>query len=83
MSIVDRTRAHGGEVIRDKWRITLRRGRLSAEALEWVREHRADLMREMWLQYDEWEERAAIREFDGGQPRSEAEAAAYREVMMC
>jgi hypothetical protein len=83
VSIVDRIRAHGGEVIRDKWSITLRRGRLSAEALEWVREHRADLMREMWLQYDEWEERAAIREFDGGQPRSEAEAEAYREVMTC
>ncbi|BBU58529.1 hypothetical protein KU6B_47940 [Mameliella alba] len=81
--ILDRIRAHGGEVIRDKWRITLRRGRLSAGALEWVREHRGDLMREVWTKYDDWQERAAIREFDGGQCRDDAEADAYREVMTC
>jgi hypothetical protein len=29
----------------------------------------------------EWEERAAIMEFDGGQPRERAEAAALREIV--
>jgi hypothetical protein len=79
--IMDRIRAHGGEVIRTDWRIKLRRGRMSDEAVVWVAEHRAELMREIWLEYDEWEERAAIREFDGGQPRNDANDAAYTEVM--
>ena len=78
--ILDRIRANGGEVIRTDWRITLRRGRLSDDAMAWVKEHRADLMREVWPPYDEWEERAAIREYDGGQARTEANDAAYREV---
>ncbi|MDG4650097.1 hypothetical protein P6F26_16740 [Roseibacterium sp. SDUM158017] len=39
------------------------------------------LMREVWPEVDDFEERAAIREFDGGQSRQEAEAAAYEEVM--
>lgn len=81
MAIIDRIRAHGAEVIRDKWSITLRKGRLTPEALAWVRDHRADLMREIWPEYDEFEERAAIREFCGGMPRPDAEAAAYAEVM--
>lgn len=83
MSILDRIRAQGGEVIRDKWTISLRRGRLSSEALAWVQDHRDDLMREVWPQFDDWEERAAIREHDGGQDRQTAEAAAYAEVMSC
>ena len=81
MAILDRIRAHGGEVIRDKWNITLRKGHLKPEALAWVKDHRADLMREVWPEFDDFEERAAIREFCGGQARAEAEAAAYREVM--
>ena len=81
MSILARIRAHGGDVIRDRWSIRLRRGRLSVEAMAWVGRHRDDLMREVWPQYDDWQERAAIREFDGGQERAEAEAEAYREVM--
>lgn len=83
MSIVDRIRAHGGEVIRDRWHIRLRRGRLTDDAVKWIGEHRAALMREVWPEYDDWEERAAIREFDGGQERADAEEAAYREVVPC
>nr|WP_010400601.1 hypothetical protein [Paracoccus sp. TRP] len=81
MAILDRIRAHGGEVIRDKWTITLRKGRLTPEALAWVKDHRADLIREVWPEYDDFEERAAIREFCGGMSRADAEAAAYAEVM--
>ena len=81
MAILDRIRAHGGDVIRDKWSITLRKGRLTPEALAWVKDHRADLMREVWPEFDDFEERAAIREFDGGMSRADAEAAAYAEVM--
>lgn len=47
-TILDRIRANGGEVIRDKWSITLRKGRLTPEALAWVKDHRAELMREVW-----------------------------------
>lgn len=36
-----------------------------------------DTRRELW---DDWEERAAIREYDGGQPREVAEREAAREV---
>lgn len=80
-AIIDRIRANGGEVIRNKWNITLRKGRLTPEALAWVKEHRADLMREVWPEFDDFEERAAIREFEGGMSRADAEAAAYAEVM--
>jgi hypothetical protein len=83
--ILDRIRAHGGEVIRDRWTLRLRRGRLTDAAIAWLREprNRDALAREVWPEYDDWEERAAIREYDGGQPRDEAEEAAYREVMRC
>lgn len=83
MSILDRIRAHGGEVIRDGWRISIRKGRLTADALAWIGANRATLMREVWPEYDDFEERAAIREYCGGQSRAEAEAAAYAEVMQC
>jgi len=79
--IIDRIRAHGGEVIRDKWRIRLRRGRMSDSAVKWVGENRPELMREVWPEYDHFEERAAIREYCGGQSRDDAESAAYQEVM--
>lgn len=83
MSILGRIRANGGDVIRDGYRIALRRGRLTDAAIEWLKDPRikAQLMQEVWPQFDEFEERAAIREIDGGQPREEAEAAAYQEVM--
>lgn len=83
MSILDRIRAHGGEAIRDEWRIRLRRGRLTDDALAWLREprRREALLHEVWPEADAWAERAAIREFDGGQDRDAAERAAYGEVM--
>ena len=83
MSILDRIRAAGGEVIRDKWNIRLRRGRLTDEALAWLREpqNKTRLMREVWPMFDDFEERAAIMEFDGGLPRADAEAAAYECIM--
>ncbi len=81
MAILDRIRAHGGEVIRDGWEIRLRAGRLSQEALAWVRVNKDRLMQEVWPEYDQWVERAAIKEFDGNQSRSDAERAAYAEIM--
>lgn len=81
MSILDRIRANGGEVIRDGFTFRLRAGRLSSDAIAWVKEHKAEVMQEIWPEYDDFEERAAIREFDGGQSREDAEAAAYDEVM--
>ena len=41
----------------------------------------ADMARAMGTDaFDEWEERAAIMEFDGGMDRATAEAAAYTDV---
>ena len=80
---MERIRAHGGEVIRDEWRISIRKGRLTDEALDWLRERKADVLREVWPEFDRWEERAAIMEFDGGLTRDEAEAEAYRDVTGC
>ena len=79
--ILDRIRARGGEVIRDGWRISLRKGRLTEDAVKWIGQHRDTLMAEVWPEYDRWVERAAIREFCGCQRREDAEAAAYAEVM--
>ena len=83
MSILARIRAHGGEVIRDKWRISLRKGRLTADALAWVAKRRDALMAEVWPEHDAWAERAAIVEFEAGVPREDAELAAYEGVMKC
>lgn len=81
MSIIDRIRANGGEVIRDGWTINLRKGRLTDDQVAWIARNKSALMLGIWPEYDAFEERAAIREFCGGQTRAEAEAAAYREVM--
>lgn len=78
-----RIRAHGGEVIRDEWRLSLRPGRMTAEAIAWVRAHWEDVCREVWADFDRWSERAAIREYDGGQARAEADRDAYAEVAKC
>jgi hypothetical protein len=85
VSILDRIRANGGEVIRDRWSVRVVPGRLSPAALAWLRDpkRKADLAREVWPEFDAFEERAAIREFDGGQDRATAEREAYREVMGC
>lgn len=79
--ILDRIRAKGGEVIRKRWHITLRRGRLDDAAMSWIRDNRDALMREVWPEFDDFEERAAIREYCGEQTRDEAEAEAYQDVM--
>lgn len=81
MSILARIHAHAGDAIRDEWRLNLRRGRLDDASVAWISSRKADLMREIWPEYDDWEERAAIREFDGGMTRADAEAAAYDDVM--
>ena len=81
MEIIDRIRAHGGEVIRSGYRFRLRKGRMSPEAVRWVRDHWRDVCAEVWPEFWEFEERAAIREFDGEQDRETAEQEAYREVM--
>ena len=81
--ILDRIRANGGEVVREKWNISIRRGRLTVEAIAWVKTRKDDLMLEVWPDFDRWVERAAIREFDGGQSRADAEQSAYDEVMGC
>lgn len=83
MSILARIRANGGDVIRDEWRISLRPGRLSAEAIEWVRSRWGEVCAEVWPDFPRWEERAAIREYDGEQTRNEAERDAYLEVAGC
>lgn len=83
MSILARIHAHGGDVIRVEWRISLRRGRMDDAAVAWIGAHKADLMREVWPEHDAFEERAAIIEYDGGLPHQEAEAAAYRGIMGC
>lgn len=80
--ILDRIRAHGGEVIRDEWRMILRPGRLKPEALVWLKrpDVRAAVLEEIWPEVGDWAERAAIREFCGGQDRETAEREAYREI---
>lgn len=83
MSIVERIKAHGGEVTRDRWNVSLRKGRLDAAALAWIAKRKGQLMREIWPEYDAFEERAAIMEYDGRLPRAEAERAAYQEVGGC
>lgn len=81
--ILDRIRANGGDVIRDGWRLRLRRGRLTDSALVWIKAHWAELASDVWPEWDAFEERAAILEHCAGMPRGEAEAEAYRQVMKC
>lgn len=85
MSILARIRANGGDVTRQEWRFSLKPGRLTTEALTWLRVAGRWRMAcaEAWPLFDLWEERAAIREFDGGLPRPDAERLAYGEVMGC
>ncbi len=78
MSILARIRAHGGDVIRDGYRFSLRQGRLTQEGVAWVKANLDAVKREAWLDFDRWQERAAIMEFDGGMSREDAERAAYQ-----
>lgn len=82
-SILSRIHANGGDVIRQEWRFALRRGRLTPDAVAWVKSRWAEVCREVWPLFDLWSERAAIMEFDGGLSRAEAERAAYAEVAQC
>ena len=83
LAILERIHAHGGAVVRDQWRFSIRRGRMTDAALAWVAARAAVLFAAVWPEFDAWAERAAIREFCGGQSRAEAEVAAYAEVMGC
>lgn len=83
MSILARIQAHGGEVVRQEWRFMLKPGRLTPDALAWIKKHWRAACAEAWPLLDLWEERAAIREFMGGQSREEAERAAYTELSGC
>lgn len=80
MSILARIRAQGGDVTRDGFRFSLRQGRLTQEAVAWVKANLDAVKREVWPEYDDWQERAAIMEFEGGMSREEAEQAAYECV---
>lgn len=82
-SILSRIRANGGDVGRQEWRFTLRRGRLTEDAIRWVRARWPEVCLEVWPAFDLWSERAAIMEFCGGMSRAEAERAAYAEVSAC
>lgn len=81
--ILSRIRANGGDVIRQEWRFALRRGRLTQDAVTWVRARWREACREAWPLIDQFEERAAIIEFDGGLSRAESERAAYAEFTTC
>ena len=83
MKIVARIRAHGGDVIREGHKFRLRQGSLTAEHVAWIKANLDAVKREVWPAFDDFEERAAIMEFDGGLPRAEAESAAYEEVTKC
>lgn len=80
MSITARIRANGGDLTRDEWRFRFRPGRLKPEAIAWARANYRTACREIWPLFDLWEERAAIREYDGNMTRAEAEARAYEDV---
>ena len=54
MSILERIRAQGGDATRDEWRIKLRRGRLTDEAVKWIGDHKPELHREIWEEADDW-----------------------------
>jgi len=76
--ILSRIRAQGGNVIRRGHSFVLRQGRLPPAAVAWVKANLEAVKREVWADYDEWQERAAIMEFDAGMTREEAELAAYQ-----
>lgn len=85
MSILARIQAQGGDIIRDEWRFRLRPGRLTPDAIAWLKGGMRWFAAccEVWPSYPEWTERSAVREFEGGMPRRDAEREAYGEVMGC
>lgn len=77
MSILARIRSNGGDVTRNGFVFRFIPGQLDSAARQWVKDHIDDVKREVWPLYDDWQERAAIMEFDGGMSRQDAERAAY------
>lgn len=71
-------RSHGGNVVRDGYQFRLRLGRMDAAMIARVKPHMEAIKAEIWPAYSDWQERAAIMEFDGGMPRAEAERAAFQ-----
>lgn len=80
MSVLARIRAQGGDVTRDGFRFSLRQGQLTSDGVAWIKANLDAVKREAWPAFDHWQERAAIREFDGGMSREEAEVAAYEDL---
>lgn len=78
MSILARIRANGGDVVRQGHGFRFRPGRLNPAAIEWVKQNIEAVKSEVWPEYPDWEERAAIMQFDGGLSRQDAESAAYQ-----
>lgn len=77
MSILARIRAKGGDVVREGYAFRFRPGQLDATAVAWVKANIEAVKEEAWPDYADWQERAAIMEFEGGMPREAAEQAAY------
>ena len=75
--VLDRIRAQGGNVIRKGFSFSLRQGRLTPEAIAWVKTNIETVKAEVWPAYHDWQERAAIMEHDGGLSREDSERAAY------
>lgn len=75
--IIDRIRSNGGDLIRNEYAFTLRRGRLTDEQIEWVKARIDEVKLEVWPQYVQWVERACILQYDRGLSRADAQAAAY------
>ncbi len=78
MTILAHIRAKGADVIREGYAFRLRPGRLDDRAIAWIKQNIEAVKTEVWPAYPEWQERAAIMEFDGGFPRAEAELLAYQ-----
>ena len=75
--IIDRIRANGGDLIRNGYAFTLRRGRLTDEQVEWVKSRIDEVKLEVWPKYVEWVERVAIIRHDRGLTLADAQADAY------
>ena len=71
-------RSHGGNVVREGYQFRLRLGRMDAAMIARVKPHMEAIKAEVWPAYADWQERAAIMEFDGGLSRAEAEQAALQ-----
>jgi hypothetical protein len=72
-AIIDRIRALGGNVVTDRGKlIVINREKLPAKAIEFVRENAREIAAYLDREAD-FEERAAIIQYDGGLTRATAE----------